>query len=506
MEHFDVIIVGAGVSGIGAACHLRAKCPDRTFAILEGRSAIGGTWDLFRYPGIRSDSDMHTFGYDFKPWKAEKSIADGESILSYLEETAAEHDVMPHVRFQHHVTRASWSTGESRWTVEAERQEDGEDIRLTCNFLFMCSGYYSYAGGYTPDFAGIERFGGPVVHPQAWPEDLDYADKRVAVIGSGATAMTLVPAMAEKAARVTMIQRSPTYVISLPARDAIANRLRRLLPEKLAYAITRWKNVLMQRYLYRTTRVKPEKIKRLLLDAARKQLGDEYVDKHFTPSYNPWDQRLCLIPDGDLFRAISSGKAEVVTDTIAGFDSDCVRLSSGQAVQADILVTATGLNLEVMGGIEISVDGEPVPFSDTLCYKGMMYADVPNLANVFGYVNASWTLRADLTCAYVCRLLNHMTASGARQCTPRLREQDRAMEQRPWIVDFMPGYMARSMHLFPRQGNSDPWRNTQNYLEDRKIIYRQPLEDGVLTFSNPDLAAPVEDARPPRAARTSSVA
>ena len=329
MEHFDVIIVGAGVSGIGAACHLRAKCPDRTFAILEGRDAIGGTWDLFRYPGIRSDSDMHTFGYSFKPWKSEKSIADGDSILSYLEETVTEHDVIPHVRFQHHVTRASWSTGESSWTVEAEQLEDGEDARFTCNFLFMCSGYYSYAGGYTPDFAGIERFGGPVVHPQAWPEDLDYAGKRVAVIGSGATAMTLVPAMAEKAARVTMIQRSPTYVISLPARDAIANRLRRLLPEKLAYAITRWKNVLMQRYLYRTTRVKPEKIKRLLLDAARKQLGDEYVNKHFTPTYNPWDQRLCLIPDGDLFRAISSGKAEVVTDTIAGFDNDCVRLSSG---------------------------------------------------------------------------------------------------------------------------------------------------------------------------------
>ena len=506
MEHFDVIIVGAGVSGIGAACHLRAKCPDRTFAILEGRDAIGGTWDLFRYPGIRSDSDMHTFGYSFKPWKSEKSIADGDSILSYLEETVTEHDVMPHVRFQHHVTRASWSTGESRWTVEAERLEDGEDVRLTCNFLFMCSGYYSYSGGYTPDFAGIERFGGPVVHPQAWPEDLDYADKRVAVIGSGATAMTLVPAMAEKAARVTMIQRSPTYVISLPARDAIANRLRRLLPEKLAYAITRWKNVLMQRYLYRTTRVKPEKIKSLLLDAARKQLGDECVDKHFTPTYNPWDQRLCLIPDGDLFKAISSGKAEVVTDTIAGFDHDCVRLSSGQAVQADILVTATGLNLEVMGGIDISADGEPVRFSDTLCYKGMMYADVPNFANVFGYVNASWTLRADLTCEYVCRVLNRMTETGMRQCTPRLREEDRTMERRPWIVDFMPGYMARSMHLFPRQGSRDPWRNTQNYLEDRKIVYRHPLEDGVLTFGNPGPAEMARDFKPTKIARTRSAA
>ncbi len=504
MEHFDVLIVGAGVSGIGAACHMRTKCPDRTFSILEGRGAIGGTWDLFRYPGIRSDSDMHTFGYNFKPWKSKKAIADGESILAYLRDAVAEYDVTSHIRFRHHVTRAAWSTGESRWTVEA--RVDGEHVRFSCNFLFMCSGYYSYVGGYTPEFPGIERFQGPVIHPQAWPENLDYENKRVAVIGSGATAMTLVPAMAEKAARVTMIQRSPTYVISRPARDEIANGLRRLLPERLAYAITRWKNVLMQRYLYRTTRVKPEKIKSLLLNAARKQLGDEYVDKHFTPTYNPWDQRLCLIPDGDLFKAIRRGKAEVVTDTIAGFDSDSVRLTSGEDVGADILVTATGLNLAVMGGIEVSVDGEPVSFAETLCYKGMMYADVPNFANVFGYVNASWTLRADLTCAYVCRLLNHMAATGTRQCTPRLRDEDRAMERRPWIVDFMPGYMARSMHLFPRQGSRDPWRNTQNYLEDRKIIYRQPLEDGVLTFSNPGLAEPVEDARPRKDERTRSAA
>ena len=504
MEHFDVVIVGAGVSGIGAACHLRTKCPERTFVIFENRSDIGGTWDLFRYPGIRSDSDMHTFGYNFKPWKSKKAIADGESILAYLRDTVAEYDVTSHIRFRHRVTRASWSTGESRWTVEA--LVDGEDVRFSCNFLFMCSGYYSYAGGYTPEFPGIERFRGPVIHPQAWPEDLDYAGKRVAVIGSGATAMTLVPAMAEKAARVTMIQRSPTYVISRPAHDEIANRLRRILPERLAYAITRCKNVLMQRYLYRTTRVKPEKIKALLLNAAREQLGEECVDKHFTPTYNPWDQRLCLIPDGDLFKAIRRGKAEVVTDTIAGFDRDSVRLSSGGDIGADILVTATGLNLAVMGGVEVSVDDKPVSFAETLCYKGMMYADVPNFANVFGYVNASWTLRADLTCAYVCRLLNHMAASGTRQCTPRLREQDRVMEQRPWIVDFMPGYMARSMHLFPRQGSRDPWRNTQNYLEDRKIIYRQPLEDGVLTFSNPGLAEPVEDAQPPEDARTRSAA
>ena len=504
MEHFDVVIVGAGISGIGAACHMRTRCPDRTFVILEGRTAIGGTWDLFRYPGIRSDSDMHTFGYSFRPWKNSKAIADGDSILAYLDETALEYDVTPHIRFQHRVTRAAWSTEDARWTVEAERPGDGESVRFTCEFLFMCSGYYSYEGGYTPDFPGIERFEGPVVHPQAWPEDLDYAGKRVAVIGSGATAMTLVPAMAGQAAHVTMIQRSPTYVISLPARDPIANGLRRLLPEKLAYAITRWKNVMMQNYLYRSTRVRPEAIKARLLNAARKHLGSEYVDKHFTPTYNPWDQRLCLIPDADLFKAIRRGKAEVVTGTIAGFAENGVRLESGQEIEADILITATGLNLAVMGGVGISVDGEPVSFAETLCYKGMMYAGVPNFANVFGYVNASWTLRADLTCEYVCRLLNRMSESGTRQCTPRPRPEDEGMEQRPWIVDFMPGYMARSMHLFPRQGNRDPWRNTQNYLEDRKIVYRHPLEDGVLTFDNPSGTA--TDSEPPKIARTRSAA
>ena len=506
MEHFDVIIVGAGVSGIGAACHLRTKCQNRTFIILEGRSAIGGTWDLFRYPGIRSDSDMHTFGYNFKPWKSAKAIADGESILAYVNEAASEYAVTSRIRFQHRVTSAAWSTEEARWTVESQRSDDGESVRFTCNFLFMCGGYYSYTSGYTPEFPGIEQFQGPVIHPQAWPENLDYAGKRVAVIGSGATAMTLVPAMAEKAARVTMIQRSPTYVISLPARDAIANGLRRLLPEKVAYAITRWKNVLMQYFLYRRTRVKPESVKSLILNAARKQLGAEYVDKHFTPTYNPWDQRLCLIPDGDLFKAIRRGKAEVVTGTIAGITTNGVRLASGLEVEADILITATGLNLAVLGEVEFLVDGEPVHFSETLNYSGMMFADVPNLASVFGYVNASWTLRADLTCEYVCRLLNRMTEVGMRQCTPRVRDEDRSMERRPWIVEFMPGYMARSMHLFPQQGDRDPWRNTQSYLEDRKILRRKRLDDGVLTFSNPNPAESGVDSQPPKTAPTRSAA
>ncbi len=485
MEHVDVLIVGAGVSGIGAACHLRSKCPGRSFVILETRDAIGGTWDLFRYPGIRSDSDMHTFGYVFKPWLSTKAIADGPSIRAYVNEAAEEYEVTSRIRFRHQVTEASWSTPEALWTVRASCLESEATVTLTCNFLFMCSGYYNYERGHLPEFPGIERFAGPVVHPQAWPEDLDYAGRRVAVIGSGATAMTLVPAMADKAEHVTMIQRSPTYVASRPERDAINRQLRRFLPEKLAYALTRWKNILFQMHVYRRTRTAPESIKEKLLGVARRELGDNYVKKHFTPSYYPWDQRLCLIPDGDLFEAIKVGKAAVATGTIAEITETGVRLESGDTVEADILVTATGLRLQVLGGVALSVDGNPVHFPDTLNYKGIMLSNLPNLAFVFGYVNASWTLRADLTCAYVCRLLNRMEELGVRQCTPRLRDEDRDMKIQPWIVGFNPGYMARSMHLFPKQGDRDPWRNTQNYLRDRKIVFREPLEDGALTFSNP---------------------
>ena len=493
MEHFDVVIVGAGVSGIGAACHLRTRCSGRSFVILENRDAIGGTWDLFRYPGIRSDSDMHTFGYIFKPWLSNKAIADGPSIRAYVKEAAAEHDVNSRIRFRHEVIGASWSTPDARWTVQARDRGSDSPVEISCNFLFMCSGYYNYERGHLPEFPGIERFAGPVLHPQAWPEDLDYAGKRVAVIGSGATAMTLVPAMAETAGRVTMIQRSPTYVISRPERDAVNRRLRRFLPEKLAYALTRWKNILFQMYVYRRTRTDPESIKAKLLNQARRHLGPEYVENHFTPSYYPWDQRLCLIPDADLFEAIKHGKAAVATGTIAEITETGVELESGERIEADILITATGLNLAVFGGVEFSVDGEPVRFPDRINYKGLMLSDLPNLAYVFGYVNASWTLRADLTCAYVCRLLNRMEELGMRQCTPRLREEDRDMELRPWIVDFLPGYMARSMHLFPKQGDRNPWRNTQNYLQDRKMVFRDPLEDGALTFSNPDTAAQLED-------------
>jgi cation diffusion facilitator CzcD-associated flavoprotein CzcO len=505
MEHFDVIIVGAGLSGIGAARHLREKCPGRTFAILEGRDAIGGTWDLFRYPGIRSDSDMHTLGYSFKPWREAKAIADGPSIRKYVNETAAEGGITPRIRFRHLVRSASWSSSTATWTVEAERPEQGDRVSLSCNFLFMCGGYYSYEKGHTPDFEGMSSFGGTIVHPQFWPEDLVYAGKRVVVIGSGATAMTLVPAMAEQGARVTMVQRSPTYVVSRPDRDAIANALRKFLPERWAYAATRWKNVTLQRFFYGRTRKAPELVRRKLLEGVRKQLGPDYdVDTHFTPRYNPWDQRLCLVPNADLFRAIRSGRAEVVTDQIEAFTPTGLKLGSGRELDADIIVTATGLEMVVMSGVQFSVDGRPVDFAETWSYKGMMYSDVPNLAQTFGYINASWTLRADLTAEYVCRLLNHMDASGRRVCTPRLRAEDAGMPARPWIEGFSAGYMQRVMHRFPKQGDRGPWRNTQNYALDKKLIRHAPLEDGALIFSDPAAVAGELDAavdgRPVRAA------
>ncbi len=485
MEHFDVIIVGAGLSGIGAACHLKDKCPGKTFTILEGREAIGGTWDLFRYPGIRSDSDMHTLGYEFKPWREAKAIADGPSIRRYVNETAREHEVVEHIRFQHLLRNASWSSDNARWTLSVERKDSGESESLSCNFLFMCGGYYSYDKGHTPDFAGREEFTGTVLHPQFWPEDLDYSGKRVVVIGSGATAMTLVPAMTDKAAHVTMLQRSPTYVVSRPDKDAIANTLRRWLPEKLAYAITRWKNVTLQNFFYNRTRTAPEKVRRQLLSMVEKALPGYDVKKHFTPRYNPWDQRLCLIPNEDLFESIRSGKASVVTEEIDRFTESGIRLKTGEELPADIIVTATGLELVVLSGVNFEVDGDAVSFPDTWSYKGMMYSGVPNMVQTFGYINASWTLRADITCEYVCRLLNRMDELGQQQVTAQLTREDEAMTPRPWIDDFSAGYMQRVMHLFPKQGDHDPWLNTQNYALDKKLIRKAPLEDGRLTFSNP---------------------
>ena len=494
-EHVDVIIVGAGLSGIGAACHLQRECPEHSFLILEGRKSMGGTWDLFRYPGIRSDSDMHTLGYSFKPWRNPKAIADGPSIREYIRESARENNVEPHIRYDHRVTRLCWSSETSTWTVTVERRELGETVQLSCNFLLMCAGYYSYRAGHTPEFPGLQDFGGTIIHPQFWPEDLDYSGKRVLVVGSGATAMTLVPAMADKAASVTMLQRSPTYVVSRPEKDRLANFLRSVLPERWAYAITRWKNTFLQQLVYRRTRVAPDKVREYLLDRVRESLGPDYdVEKHFTPRYNPWDQRLCLIPDNDLLEAIRDGKASVVTDIIDRFTERGILLESGEELEADIIVTATGLELVILGEAEVQVDGEPIDFSNTWSYKGMMYSGVPNLITTFGYINASWTLRADLTAEYACRLLNHMRNTGSVKAVPTLRPEDEGMPGRDWIEDFSAGYMRRVMHLFPKQGDREPWINPQNYRRDRKMFRHAPIEDGALQFSGPPEASAVGEA------------
>ena len=479
VEHVDVLIVGAGLSGIGAGYHLQKHCPGKSYAVLEGRECIGGTWDLFRYPGIRSDSDMYTLGYSFRPWRGAKAIADGPSILNYVRDTAKDYGIDKKIRFNHRVKRASWSSAEARWTVEAE-QASGEVVCFTCNFLFMCSGYYNYEAGYTPEFAGAERFGGRIVHPQKWTDDIDYAGKRVVVIGSGATAVTLVPEMAKTAAHVTMLQRSPTYIVARPQEDAIANWLRRHLPAKVAYGLTRWKNVLLGMLFYNLCRRAPEKMKRQIIQRVRSQVGSSCdVDRHFTPSYNPWDQRLCLVPNGDLFHMLRQGKASVVTDQIETFTATGLKLRSGAELAADLVVTATGLNLQVLGNLQLDVDGRPVDLSKAMSYKGMMYSDVPNLASAFGYTNASWTLKCDLTCEYVCRLLEHMDQHGYRQCTPR--NTDPTVTPTPWI-DFTSGYVQRSIDKFPKQGSKAPWRLYQNYALDLVNFKFGSVEDGVLNF------------------------
>ena len=489
IEHFDVLIVGAGLSGIGAGVHLQARCPGKTYAILEGRETLGGTWDLFRYPGIRSDSDMYTLGYAFRPWTQAKSIADGPAILTYIRDTAREHGIDRHIRFQHRVQRAAWSTPEARWTVDVEHvdSQSGQGgsvlVQFTCSFLFMCSGYYRYDQGYTPAFPGQERFAGRIVHPQHWTPDIAYANQRVVVIGSGATAMTLVPSMAKTAAHVTLLQRSPTYVVARPGSDPIANTLRKRLPARLAYGITRWKNVLLGMYFFQLARRKPERVKQLILGGVQQALGPGYdVARHFTPRYKPWDQRLCLVPDGDLFQAINSGRASMVTDQIDTFTEHGIRLQSGAELEADLIVTATGLNLQVLGGLQVSVDGQPVDFARTMSYKGMMYSDVPNFASAFGYTNASWTLKCDLTCLYVCRLLNHLDVKGLRQCTPR--RTDPTVTETPWL-DFTSGYVQRTLDQFPKQGSRAPWKLYQNYARDLLSLKFGKVEDGEMAFSNP---------------------
>jgi monooxygenase len=486
-DHVDVLIVGAGLSGIGAGYHLQERCPGKTYMILEARDAIGGTWDLFRYPGIRSDSDMYTLGYRFKPWEDAKAIADGPSILRYVRETAREHGIDRHIRFGHRVVRASWSSAAARWTVEAERAGSGETVRITAGFLLSCTGYYRYDEGYTPALPGIERFGGQVIHPQHWPEDLDYAGKRVVVIGSGATAVTLVPAMAAAAGHVTMLQRSPSYVVSLPGEDPIATAARRVLPAKAAYALVRWKNVLVTTAFFQLSRRAPTRMRGLIRRGVARHLPEELVDTHFNPTYDPWDQRVCLVPDGDLFEAVAAGRASIVTDRIETFTERGVRLVSGRELEADIVVTATGLNLLALGGMDLEVDGDAVAINETVGYKSMMLSGVPNLVVTFGYTNASWTLKADLTSEYVCRLLQHMDAGGHRRVvapTPAA-----SMPTRPFI-DLESGYVRRALDHFPRQGTSAPWRLYQNYVRDIIMLRFGDVDDGVLEFSASTAAEP----------------
>lgn len=487
----EVVVIGAGISGIGAAHHLSRLCPDRSFTILEGRSDIGGTWSLFQYPGVRSDSDMHTLGYSFKPWTADKSIADGAAIMDYLRETVEEFDIAKHIRFEHLVRRAEWSSETARWTLSVDTPTG--PVTMTCAFLFVCAGYYSYRSGHTPEFVGRDDFTGRIVHPQDWPDDLDVAGRSVAVIGSGATAVTLVPALAELGASVTMIQRSPTYMVARPDVDRIALRLRRFLPERVAYWLVRRKNVFQQQFVYRKTRTDPDLIRRRLLDGVRAGLGPGHdIERDYTPSYDPWDQRLCLVPNGDFFATVRSGSARVVTDTIDRFTAGGIALTGGEEITADVIVTATGLELVNLGEMEVAVDGREVDFSSTLTYRGVAYSDVPNLVSTFGYINASWTLRADLVSTYVCRLLNHLRDSGHAQATPRRRPEDADMTLRPWIDDFSAGYLRRMIPSLPKQGDREPWTNPQRFAADRRALLREPVDDGVMTFSSPRVNAAAE--------------
>jgi monooxygenase len=486
--HVDVLIIGAGLSGIGAAAHLEKKHPRKSYAILEARERTGGTWDLFRYPGIRSDSDLHTFCYSFKPWLAERSIADAESILSYIRETAAEHHVDDHIRFGHRVRSAEWSSSEGRWTIEAERGEEGETVRLTATWVFCAGGYYRYDSAYVPDLPGIECFAGQIVHPQFWPEELDYAGKRVVVIGSGATAMTIVPAIAREAAHVTMLQRTPTYVVPIPAVDPIAARLKRWLGPARAHRIARRKNARLASLLYKTSRRYPNAIRRLIRAANVRALPEGYdVDTHFRPPYDPWDQRMCVVPDGDLFSSIRAGDASVATDRIATFTQRGIVLESGAELEADIVVTATGLQLLPLGGVSYAVDGSPVKLADHITYKGMMLTGIPNFLYAIGYTNASWTLKVDLICEHFCRLLTLMDERGDAYCEPEWPDPRAAT--RP-LLDFAAGYVQRSVDAFPKQGASAPWELNMDYHRDRKLLLEGPVGDHMRFVPARPAAAP----------------
>lgn len=481
-EYVDVAIIGAGLSGVGAAVHLGKHCPEKSYALFEGRERMGGTWDLFRYPGIRSDSDMYTLGYKFKPWTNPKAIADGSSILDYIRETAHEYGVEEKVRYQHRVESADWSSVDGLWTLRMKRGDSGEAVRVQSRFIICAAGYYNYEQGHEPHFEGREDFSGEVIHPQHWPEDLDYSGKKVVVIGSGATAVTLVPAMTDKAAHVTMLQRSPSYVASVPEKDVISNRLREFLPDSTVYHMARARNVLLAMGIFNASKRWPGRMRDFLLSGVKKQLGDSVDMKHFSPSYNPWDERLCAVPDGDMFKKLRDGSASVVTDHIERFTGNGIRLKSGQELEADIIITATGLRVQMMGGMDLTLDGESVDFSEKLYYKGAMIEDVPNLSMVFGYTNSSWTLKADLISEYFCRVIRHMDARGYTVATPR--NHDHEMEREPFI-NMNSGYIKRALSSLPQQGSKKPWKLYQNYFKDMAAFKLTPIEDKALVFSNP---------------------
>jgi monooxygenase len=487
-EHLDIVIVGAGISGISAAWHLQDRCPSKRYAVLERRDDLGGTWDLFRYPGIRSDSDMFTLGFRFKPWESAQSIADGASIKAYIRETAAENGIDRHIRYRHRVVAAEWSDADNHWIVTVDN--DGRQEDITCKFLFACSGYYNYDEGYSPTFEGAEDFQGTIVHPQHWPEDLDYAGKRVVVIGSGATAVTLIPALVNSGAdHVTMLQRSPTYIGSLPLIDPVAERANRLLPARAAHVVNRWKAIGFSTGQYQMSRRFPAFMRKTLMKMAKRRLPEGYdVEKHFGPSYNVWDQRLCLAPDGDLFRTIRHGQADVVTDTIVRFTKTGIKLSSGDELPADIIITATGLNLQLFGGAEIRRNGLPVDLTDSMAYKGMMLSGMPNMAFTIGYTNASWTLKADLVSEFVCRVINYMDSHGYDTVVPQ--HPGDSVDERP-LMDFTPGYVLRALDYLPKAGSVSPWRLKQNYLLDLQLIRRGRVDDEALHFARKPAALPV---------------
>lgn len=478
----DVLIIGAGISGVGAAYHLQKHCSNKSYAIIEARSSVGGTWDLFRYPGIRSDSDMFTFGFHFKPWRSPKAISPGTDIKDYISEAVTENGIDKHILFEHKVVSANWDSTHAKWHTDILNLQTGEHCRYISHFFFSCAGYYNYDKGYTPDFKGVDNFKGEVIHPQHWPQDLDYAGKKVVVIGSGATAITLVPAMAKTAGHITMLQRSPSYVASIPEQDVFANVMRRYLPTKLAYRLTRWKKILLSMFMFNLARQRPEWVKKAIRDGIIDVLGDDYpVDKHFKPRYQPWDQRVCVVPDGDLFNAIKNGSASVVTDHIDSFTATGVKLQSGEELVADIIVTATGLQLEVMGSYQLSVDNKPFHTGDSYCYKGMMLSGLPNFAFSMGYTNASWTLKSDLVGQYVCRLINHMDKHQYQCCLPVLPNED--IEAKP-LINFTSGYIVRALSKMPKQGRDKPWKVNQNYILDWLSLHYSSVVDEYIVFSS----------------------